>query len=95
MAALADHDNVVVKLTGLGTFVRQVDSGLIEMITERCLELFGPDRCMWGSNFPVEKLWTGYGELLDAYRSCLSSYSDDTQAAVFGGTAARVYGLAD
>jgi predicted TIM-barrel fold metal-dependent hydrolase len=95
MAALADHNNVVVKLTGLGTFVRQVDSDLIGMITERCLEWFGPERCMWGSNFPVEKLWTGYGPLLDTYRSCLSAYSADTQAAVFGGTAARVYGLAD
>ncbi len=95
MAALADHDNVVVKLTGLGTFVRQVDSGLIGMITERCLEWFGPARCMWGSNFPVEKLWTGYGALLDTYRSCLSAYSSHTQAEVFGGTAARVYGLTD
>jgi predicted TIM-barrel fold metal-dependent hydrolase len=95
MAALADHDNVVVKLTGLGTFVRQVDSSLIRMITERCLEWFGPDRCMWGSNFPVEKLWTGYGALLDTYRSYLSAYSPDTQTAVLGGTAARVYGLVD
>ncbi|MGI9584071.1 MAG: amidohydrolase family protein [Acidimicrobiia bacterium] len=93
MAALAEHDNVVVKLTGLGTFVRTVDATLISMIIERCLEWFGPDRCMWGSNFPVEKLWTEYGPLLKTYRSSLSAYSLDTQAAVFAGTATRVYRL--
>ena len=31
--------------------------------------LFGAERCLFGSNFPIEKLWTGYRDLVDAYRT--------------------------
>ena len=93
MSKLASHDNVVVKLTGLGTFVRRVDPELISMIVHRCLDWFGPDRCMWGSNFPVEKLWTDYAALLGTYQHVLSAYDGATRAAVFGGTARRIYGI--
>ena len=55
MRLLAERPNVVVKLTGQGTFVHRVDRTLIETVTATCLELFGSRRCMWGSNFPIEK----------------------------------------
>lgn len=90
---LAEQPNVVTKLTGQGTFVHRVDPGLIQLVTDTCLDLFGPQRCMWGSNFPVEKLWTDFTTLTDAWRSALSGYPAQTQAAVFGGTARRVYQL--
>ena len=93
MQRLAVHPNVVVKLTGLGTFVRRLDRDLIADIVRRCLDWFGPDRCMWGSNFPVEKLWTDYDSLLSTYREVLSDVDAATAAAVFGGTATRVYRL--
>jgi len=90
---LADQPNVVVKLSGQGTFVHRVDPALIDLVTGTCLELFGPGRCMWGSNFPIEKLWTDYGTLLAAWRRALDAYPPEVRDAVLAGTARHVYRL--
>jgi predicted TIM-barrel fold metal-dependent hydrolase len=62
-------------------------------IVGKTLEMFGAERCLFGSNFPIEKLWTSYGELVAAYRSALADQPQDVQDAVFAGTAVRVYRL--
>lgn len=93
MRMLADQPNVVVKLTGQGTFVHRVDRTLINFVTATCLDLFGPDRCMWGSNFPVEKIWTDLSSLVDAWRSALRSYPMSVQKKVLSDNAIRVYSL--
>jgi predicted TIM-barrel fold metal-dependent hydrolase len=93
MRALAAQPNVVVKLTGQGTFVHRVDPGLIRLVAEHVLALFGPRRAMFGSNFPVEKLWTAMPPLVDAWRDALSSRSAEEQQWIFADNARRVYGL--
>ncbi|MGI8334537.1 amidohydrolase family protein [Actinomadura scrupuli] len=93
MRLLAEHPNVVVKLTGQGTFVHRVDRALIDEVTATCLELFGSRRCMWGSNFPIEKLWTDLPTLLGTWRQALDRYPPDVRRDVFAGTARRVYTL--
>ncbi len=93
MARLAQLPNVVVKLTGQGTFVHRVDRDLIAQVTAETLGWFGADRCMWGSNFPIESLWTDLGTLVRTWREVLAEYPDDVQAAVLGQTAERVYRL--
>jgi len=55
--------------------------------------LFGAERCLFGSNFPIEKLWTTYRELVDAHRAAAASLGPEQRDAIFGGTAARVYRL--
>lgn len=94
MRRLAEQPNVVVKLTGQGTFVHRVDQPLIDLVTASCLELFGSGRCMWGSNFPVEKIWTELPPLVAAWKRALRPYTSDEQEDVFSRTARRVYGLA-
>jgi predicted TIM-barrel fold metal-dependent hydrolase len=91
MRQLAACPNVVSKLSGLGTFIRRNDPAHIAWITDATLALFGPRRCLFGSNFPIEKLWTSYGELTGAYEAALARHGPDAAAAVFEGTAARVY----
>ena len=93
MQRLAELPNLVTKLTGQGTFVHRVDPDLIRLVTDACLEWFGADRCMWGSNFPVESLWTDYRSLMDAWQQALAGRSDEVRAAVLGGTAEQVYRL--
>jgi predicted TIM-barrel fold metal-dependent hydrolase len=93
MRLLADRPNVVVKLTGQGTFVHRVDQELIDLVTGTCLELFGSRRCMWGSNFPVEKIWTDLPTLVAAWRRALARYPSGVRRDVFAGTARRVYAL--
>jgi predicted TIM-barrel fold metal-dependent hydrolase len=93
MRRLAERPNVVVKLTGQGTFVHRVDQSLIDLVTATCLDLFGSRRCLWGSNFPVEKIWTDLPTLVSAWRRALRAYPAGTQDDVFAGTARRVYGM--
>lgn len=93
MADLAARPNVACKLSGFGTFVHRVDASLIAWVWREALALFGPGRCLWGSNFPIEKLWTGYGALLAAHRAAAAALPEATRAAVFHDTAVRIYRL--
>ncbi len=88
MARLAACANVASKLSGLGTFSHRNDSEHIGWIVDQTLALFGPERCLFGSNFPIEKLWTGYQALIDAFRRAVDG---DGATAVFHDTAARIY----
>jgi L-fuconolactonase len=58
------------------------------------IDAFGPDRVMWGSDWPVALLAGTYGGWLDAARSLVERLTPAERAAILGGTAARVYGLA-
>jgi predicted TIM-barrel fold metal-dependent hydrolase len=93
MAELAKRPNVVTKLSGLGTFTRACSVELWRPAVERTLELFGPRRCLFGSNFPIEKLWTSYADLLAVMRACLDGCSPAERRAVMHDVAARVYRL--
>jgi predicted TIM-barrel fold metal-dependent hydrolase len=90
---LAAQPNVVSKLSGLGTFIHRNDPAHIEQIVHETIGLFGADRCLFGSNFPIEKLWTSYAELIAAYRAALIELPPEDQRAVLHDTAARVYRL--
>ena len=91
--ALAAQPNVHVKLSGLGTFVHRVDAAHVADVCAEVLARFGASRCVFGSNFPIEKLWTGYGALVDAYRRALANIPSDAQRAVFHDNARRLYRL--
>ncbi len=93
MAKLAKQPNIVSKLSGLGTFVHQVNGKLITDIVRETVTLFGPERCLFGSNFPIEKLWASYDELIAAYRTALAGYAPADQEMILAGTAMRVYRL--
>jgi predicted TIM-barrel fold metal-dependent hydrolase len=93
MARLAACPNVVCKLSGLGTFIHRNDPAHIAGIVTDALVTFGADRCLFGSNFPIEKLWTNYHDLVEAYLGAVKldpSYRD----AIMRDTAMRVYRLA-
>lgn len=93
MQKLAEFPNVVVKLTGQGTFVHRVDEDLITYVAQKVVSMFGTDRAMFGTNFPIEKIWTTMPELVDAWKCALSSFSLAEQTAMFAGNARRVYRL--
>jgi L-fuconolactonase len=58
------------------------------------LDVFGPERCMLGSNFPVEMLSGSFASLDDLMLAVLCDLSDRERADVLGGTARRPYRLA-
>lgn len=93
MSLLASEPNVVAKLSGLGTFLQRNDAAHIRWLVSETVRLFGARRCLFGSNFPIEKLWTGYGPLIGAHRQAAISLPEADQRAIFHDTAARVYRL--
>ena len=95
MALLAGRPNVMAKLSGFGTFLHRNDPAHVAWLTAETVALFGADRCLWGSNFPIEKLWTDYRSLLDAHRAAADPLGPAACDAIFRNTAARVYRLPD
>jgi predicted TIM-barrel fold metal-dependent hydrolase len=93
MALLAAEPNVVAKLSGFGTFIHRNDAAHVGWLVSETLALFGADRCLFGSNFPIEKLWTDYSGLIAAHRQAAGGLSDAEQKAIFQHTASRVYRL--
>ena len=68
-----------------------VDS--IRPIVETCIELFGPGRSMFGSNFPVDKLYASYAKVWGAYEEISRGLDDTERMRLFGGTAREFYRL--
>ncbi len=94
MVRLAACKNVVSKLSGLGTFLHRNDPAHIAAVVRETVGIFGPERCLFGSNFPIEKLWTSYSALVDAYRAAVAPLGEREQRAVLHDTAMRVYRIA-
>ena len=88
---LSTHPNCLTKLSGLGTFTRSARLEDWRPVVREALDRFGPHRCLFGSNFPIEKLWTPYAGLMDVFRTCIADLSDADQRAVLHDTAHRVY----
>ncbi len=108
MARLAKMPNVNVKLGGMGmpmfgfgfhTQAAPPDSTTLaaawKPYIETCIELFGPRRCMFESNFPVDKQSFGYSEMWNAFKLVTRGMSASERADLFKGTAARVYRIED
>ncbi|MGD0429810.1 MAG: amidohydrolase family protein [Acetobacteraceae bacterium] len=106
MSNLARHPNVTVKLgalpirlPGAGTVSKENPPSSEEVAAawrpwlETSIELFGADRCMFESNFPVQKRWCSYQVVWNAFKRLAANASATEKAALFAGTAARIYGV--
>jgi L-fuconolactonase len=106
MSSLAAHDNIHVKLGALpvrrsdksrDTKAKPLSSEEIadgwRPFFEVCVEQFGARRCMFESNFPVQKRWCSYAVLWNACKRLATGASKDEKSALFSGTAARAYRL--
>ena len=99
--ALAEHANVYLKVPGLGELVprpkvlpgsgRTLDAALAELY--EVVERFGPERLMWGSDFPVVCSREGYGNALAWARDAIGKRYPDAPTPIFAGTARRVFRL--
>jgi L-fuconolactonase len=107
IAAIARCDNVVAKLGGLAMpdngfgwhrAARPPTSDELVAAQGRwyrhTLECFGPDRCLFESNFPVDRLSLSYRVLLNGVKKIVADCSPAERDAIFQGTATRVYRLA-
>ena len=91
MTALAGLPNVAVKISGLGMFDHDWTVDSIRPYVLETLDRFGTHRCMFASNFPVDKLYGSYPALFDAFDRITADFSDDERQRLFAGNAERLY----
>lgn len=107
MKALAPCPNLFVKLGGIGMdsqfgtgWSKQDKPPTSDQVVawwgddiRFCIDTFGPDRCLFESNFPVDRWAVGYTVLWNAFQKMAAGYSDAEQDALFSGAAIRAYRL--
>jgi predicted TIM-barrel fold metal-dependent hydrolase len=106
IAEIAQYENVFAKIGGLampdngfGWHTRETPPSSDEFVEAQkryymhAIECFGPERCMFESNFPVDKLSLSYSVLWNALKKIAAGFSEDEKEALFRGTATRVYRL--
>ncbi|MBW8814011.1 MAG: amidohydrolase family protein [Caulobacterales bacterium] len=93
MAALAALPHVCVKLSGAGFIRRPWSAETVGPYVLRAIDLFGPERCMFASDFPTDALFGGFDATLDAYAEIIAGFSPAERAAMWGRAANRHYRL--
>ena len=90
---LAQATNVTCKVSGLAMTDPRFTKESLEPWVMTCLEAFGPDRIVVGSNWPIDRLYSSYDVIMNLYREYMSSYSEEDQAKMLAGNARELYGL--
>ncbi len=93
LAKLAALPNARCKISGLGMFNPNWTEAKLKPLVLSCIEIFSPERCMFGSNFPVDKLYRGYDELWETYFSIAQECTESERTALFNNCAQEFYRL--
>lgn len=91
--AIAEAPNVMCKISGLGMNRAGWTIESLAPWVEHCIQTFGPERCMFGSNWPVDRLYASYDSYVTAYRSLIEGYSQREQSLMLTGVADHVYSI--
>jgi predicted TIM-barrel fold metal-dependent hydrolase len=93
MALLAGCTNAAVKISGLGQpgIPWTVEANRAIVLT--AIELFGAERCMFASNFPVDSLCAGFDTIFSGFREIVRDFSSTEQQALFRDNARRIYAM--
>ncbi len=93
MRKMAEQANIALKISGLPmTDWKWTVDSLRPMVLE-AIDAFGVGRTMFGSNFPIDKLYSDYGTLIEAYRTIVADFTPEEQTQMFHDNAARSYRL--
>jgi predicted TIM-barrel fold metal-dependent hydrolase len=93
MRELASADNVVVKISGLGMVDHRWTLDSLRPWVLACIEAFGVERSFFATNWPVDRLFSSYGDVLDAYEQLIAGFDEDERRALFSGNAKRIFRL--
>ena len=93
IAIAAEADNIRLKISGLGMSDNNWTVDSIRPYVLHCIETFGADRCFFGTNWPVDWLWSSYDAVVDAYTEIVADFSGEEQAAMFSKNAEAIYNI--
>lgn len=91
MQALANEPNIFCKISGVGMLDPKFTESSIRPWIEHCISIFGPERCMIGSNWPLDRLFSSYDTVFNIYREIIAQYSAEEQIAISSATANIFY----
>lgn len=91
MNTLAEAESVYCKISGLGMCDPEWTVDSIRPWVLHCIEAFGIERCVMGTNWPVDKLYSNYDKVVDAYFELIQEFSLDEQASLFSANAERIF----
>jgi predicted TIM-barrel fold metal-dependent hydrolase len=90
LKSFSSLSNVTCKISGLGMFKHDWKIEDFRPVIETCLDQFGSKRCMFGSNFPVDSLYSDYNTLMSAFRTLIPKSFHE---AIFSKTACEFYAI--
>jgi predicted TIM-barrel fold metal-dependent hydrolase len=91
MRMLAQAPNVAIKICGLGMTDHTWTVERIRPWVLEAISIFGPERCMFGTNWPVDRLYSSYRDLVDAYRAITAAFSLGERLQLFVRNAEKFY----
>jgi predicted TIM-barrel fold metal-dependent hydrolase len=94
VAALAREPNVVMKVSNFLAFAPDMELETLRPVVLHCIECFGPERCMFGSNYPLSQRLMSFPEQCALLKRIVAGLSPDELSALFYDTAARHYRFA-
>jgi predicted TIM-barrel fold metal-dependent hydrolase len=94
LAGIAAQPNVAIKISGIGEAGYRWRFDANRRVVRDVIELFGVDRCMFGSNYPLDSLCTSYQGIFEAFASYVDDFSEQERAQLFVENARRIYRIA-
>jgi predicted TIM-barrel fold metal-dependent hydrolase len=91
MASLAEAPNVIVKVSALGMGDPRWTVDSMRPLVLHAIESFGVERTIFGTNWPVDRLFSSYPDVIDAYAAIIADLSHAEQVALFSGNAERYF----
>ena len=88
---LGSAPNVLIKISALTAYDPSPTPESLREVALHCIECFGVDRSMFGSDFPVGRLWTSYDAIFDGFKAIVRDFSEAEQSALFHDNARRIY----
>jgi predicted TIM-barrel fold metal-dependent hydrolase len=88
---LGQLPNISIKISALTAYDPRPTRESLSDVTRHCIECFGVDRALFGSDFPVGRLWTTFDAIFDGFKAIVCDLSDAEQRALFCETARRLY----
>ena len=91
MTKLAKCENVVAKISGLGMFDPQWTINSTRIFVEKTIQTFGIERCMFASNFPVDKIFNSFDTYWNSFKEITKNYSENDKQLLFSSNAEKYY----
>jgi predicted TIM-barrel fold metal-dependent hydrolase len=91
MKKLASCENIVAKISGLGMFDPQWTIDSTRIFIEKTIQIFGIDRCMFASNFPVDKIFNTFDKYWNSFKEITKDYSENDKKLLFSSNAEKYY----